>query len=120
MTSADLVSNGLPLAFSPAFIAPLIASPVSALDDGSARALLDIHGYVFLRGLLPRKQVLAVRENYFRQFPSSFVKDGDWRRAAISGEEPQGLPPYGTRGHPAYEFVRPTAFVEFAEHPLTA
>jgi len=117
MSQVTLVSNGLPLPHSPDYIAPLTASPLAALEDGRATAQLAAHGYVYLRGLLPRKLVLAMRERYFQRFPAAFVKDGDARRAAFSGQEPQGLPAHGTVGHPAYEFVRQPQFIEFAEHP---
>lgn len=118
MSQVTLVSNGLPLPRSSQYVAPLHASPPSALEDGSARAHLAEHGYVYVRGLLPSELVLAMRERYFQRFPASFVRDGDSRRAAFSGHEPGGLPPHGTQGHPAYDFVRDPAFVEFTEHPL--
>jgi hypothetical protein len=118
MSSVTLVSNGLPLPASPDYIAPLNAAPLRALEDGSAAKQLAAHGYVYLRGLLPRELVLAMRERYFARFPASFLKDGDRRRAAFSGQEPQGLPAHGTPGHPAYEFVREREFTDFAEHPL--
>lgn len=118
MASVTLASNGLRLPDCADYVGPLCASPLSALTDGSARARLVSQGYVFLRGLLPREQVLALRELYFSRFPLSFVQHGDRRRAAFSGTEPQGLPPYGTRGHPAYDFVRLPEFSAFAAHPL--
>lgn len=118
MSQVTLVSNGLPLPRAPEYVAPLHASSPASLADGSASAQLASHGYVYLRGLLPREVVLAMRQRYFQRFPASFVKDGDSRRAAFSGLEPEGLPAHGTRGHPAYEFVREDFFREFAEHPL--
>ena len=118
MASVTLASNGLLLPDSDAYVGPLRPSPLSALADGRARAQLAAHGYVYLRGLLPRAQVLAMRERYFARFPTSFVQQGDRRRAAFSGAEPQGLPPYGTHGHPAYDFVRLPEFCAFAEDPL--
>ena len=118
MSQVTLVSNGLPLPRSSAYVAALHASPLAALGDGRARAQLAEHGYVYLPGLLPRELVLAMRERYFQRFPASFVQQGDHRRAAFSGQEPQDLPPHGTAGHPAYEFVRDAQFSEFAEHAL--
>ena len=118
MSQVTLVSNGLPLPHSPQYVASLNATPLRALADGRASAELAAHGYVYLRGLLPRELVLTLRERYFQRFPAAFVKDGDRRRAAFSGQEPQDLPPHGTCGHPAYEFVRDREFIEFAAHPL--
>jgi hypothetical protein len=92
MSQVTLVSNGLPLPRAPEYVAPLHASSPASLADGSASAQLAIHGYVYLRGLLPREVVLAMRQRYFQRFPASFVKDGDSRRAAFSGLEPEGLP----------------------------
>lgn len=118
MPPVTLVSNGLLLPDSADYVGPLRPSPLSALADGSACAQLAAQGYVYLRALLPREQVLAMRERYFARFPASFVQQGDRRRAAFSGQEPQGLPPHGTRGHPAYDFVRLPEFSEFAEDAL--
>lgn len=118
MSQVTLVSNGLQLPHSTEYVAALHASPLCALADGRASAQLTAHGYVYLRGLLPRELVLAMRERYFQRFPTGFVKDGDHRRAAFSGQEPQDLPPHGTCGHPAYEFVRHSEFIDFAAHPL--
>ncbi len=114
MSSVTLVSNGLPLPASPDYIAPLLASSPTSLEDGTAGAQLAAHGYVYLRGLMPRELVMRMRERYFQRFPASFVQAGDNRRAAFSGQEPAGLPPHGTPGHPAYEFVREAEFAEFA------
>lgn len=118
MSQVTLVSNGLPLPHSSKYVAPLNASPLRALADGRVSAQLAAHGYVFLRGLLPRELVLAMRERYFQRFPVGFVQDGDHRRAAFAGQQAQALPAHGTRGHPAYEFVRHSEFIDFAEHPL--
>ncbi len=116
MASVTLTSNGLVLP--DALVGPLRPSPLSALADGSAGALLASQGYLYLRGLLPRERVLAMRERYFAGFPTSFVQQGDRRRAAFSGQEPPQLAPYGTRGHPAYDFVRLPEFCAFAADPL--
>lgn len=116
MSHATLTSNGLPLPRTPAYTGMLVSTPLSALEDGSARARLREDGYVLLRGLLPRELVLDLRERYFARFPHEFVADGDCRRGAF-GSTPEGLPPHGTAGHPAYEFVRSDEFLAFAEHP---
>ena len=118
MSVATLTSNGLPLPHTSRYTGPLTATPLSAIADGSAAARLRESGYLLFRGLLPRAQVLNLRERYFRLFPSSFVQDGDYRRAAYAGVLPRALPAYGTCGHPAYQLVRQAEFTQFAEHPI--
>ena len=117
MALSALTSNGIPLPNTARYVGPMTPSPLASLYDGGATRQFARHGYVYLRGLLLRAAVLAMRERYFSQFPLAFIKDGDCRRGAFSGTEPPGLPAHGTRGHPAYEFVRQSEFAEFAEHP---
>ena len=117
MSYAALRSNGLPLPLTERYVGALATTPLAALDDGRAAARLATHGYVFLRGLLPRELVMAMRERFFALFPAGFVADGDCRRGAFGVALP-GLPAHGTQGHPAHRFVRSNEFLAFTEHPL--
>ncbi|KAN0090403.1 hypothetical protein V8E51_018982 [Hyaloscypha variabilis] len=70
----QLYVNDGPL--SPASIAPLLpSSPDLPLAD--LRERFNANGYLFLKGLLPRADVLKARENYFKFLsPSGVLKPG--------------------------------------------
>src|SRR5262249_12627487 len=82
------------------------------------RARYADDGYLMLRDALPRDVILRLREAYFRLFDARLLRGGDARRGEFSGYLPQDLPPYGTRGHPAYSFVRSRQFIAFRELPI--
>src|SRR5262245_4834460 len=71
-----------------------------------------------LRDAIPSDIVLELREAYFRLFDPCLLKDGDARRGEFSGHRPEGLPPHGTKGHPAHTFVRTRQFIAFRQLPV--
>ncbi|HEU5271310.1 MAG TPA: phytanoyl-CoA dioxygenase family protein [Jatrophihabitans sp.] len=79
-------------------------------------------GYVLLRGLLDRRQVLELRADYFARFDPGYLAPGSPPEAGVfSGTAPAALPEYGTAGHPAYDMVRSTKFDTFTrDHRLLA
>jgi len=116
MTAAMLTSNGAPIPFTQNYFGPLKATDVA--EKASLRARFDADGYVMLRGALPARTVLDIREAYLGRFAPTFCKDGDTRRGAFSGTMPADLPRHGYPGHPAYEFVRSAIFRAFADQPV--
>ncbi len=89
-------SNGVGLPEDVRYIGRLQESAAEDLSNGRARQQLQSQGYVLLRQLLPRAQVLAVRDAYFRA------------TAAVAA-----APDYGVAGHPAHQFVRGDVFRGF-------
>lgn len=86
--------------------------------DDLLRERLRTDGYVYLRGVLDREDVLSLRETYFRQFPSTYLKAGTTARDGIwSGHPAADLPPHGVPGHPAHALVRSRVFARFAANP---
>lgn len=78
-------------------------------------------GYVLLRQVLNRAEVMRLRASYFEAFPHEYFKPGSLRGDGMfSGTVPAGLPPYGVLGHPAYDFVRSPAFAAFTGQPALA
>lgn len=118
MSIAAITSNGIAFPRSPRYFGLLRESRLSIFADGSARALLAEDGYLMLRGAVPGDTVLRVREAYFRLFDPRLLKNGDARRGEFSGYLPEGLPPYGTEGHPAHAFVRSEQFMAFRQLPI--
>ncbi len=116
MSARILSSNGITLPDNDRYVGAMVNSTQRDLDTGVAQQRLDEHGYVLLRGLLPRERVLDVREAYLRQFPSGLVRDGDYRRGVYAGQAAD-MPKHGVNGHPAHEFVRSPTFQDFAETP---
>lgn len=117
--SSDVSSNGLVL--DPALIAPmrdstdLLDAPTQLVDR------LAEDGYLLLRRVLDREQVLDVRRDYFGQFPPGLLAPGTSAVDGVfSGSRPAGLPPYGTAGHPAHAYVRSSAFDAFTRQPALA
>lgn len=107
-------SNGIPVKN----LAPLRESTELIDDPQALRQRLHLDGYVYLRGILDRDEVLQLRLNYFSRFPRSYLKagtapvDGVW-----SGQQPEGLPAHGVAGHPAHLMVRSRAFARLAASP---
>jgi len=113
----SVTSNGLPLPIDARHTGALESTPLSAIEDGSLVERLKRDGYVLLRGLLDRDEVLAQRARYFEACGEGFVKDGDFRRGAWGGASP-ALPAHGTVGHPAHAFARSAEFIGFVESPV--
>ena len=118
MSIAALTSNGIEFPRSRRYFGPLRESNTSVFADGSARARFAEDGYLMLRDAIPADSVLRLREAYFRLFDPRLLKDGDPRRGEFSGYPPEGLPPHGTKGHPAHTFVRTAQFVAFRQLPI--
>jgi ectoine hydroxylase-related dioxygenase (phytanoyl-CoA dioxygenase family) len=111
-------SNGVPIDFTDQYFAP--ARDSTALLDDAARLreryLED--GYVILRGVLDREEVLRLRAEYFSAFPAEYFKPGTAPRDGVfSGRTPEQLPPYGVPGHPAHDFVRSRSYAAFTAQP---
>jgi hypothetical protein len=113
-----LASNGVELAFDARLFAPMRDS-TDLLDAPAAlaRRFRD-DGYVLLRGVLDRADVMALRADYFSRLDPVMLAPGTSPEEGIfSGELPSGLPEYGTPGHPAYELVRSAHFDRFTRDP---
>src|SRR5215471_12323857 len=93
-------SNGVPVEFTDRYFAPM--------QDG----------YVLLRQVLDPAEVLRIRAEYFAAFPPEYFKAGTQPGEGVfSGTVPGGVPEYGVRGHPAYDFVRGPVYEAFAAQP---
>jgi hypothetical protein len=111
-------SNGVPVPTDPGRFAPLRDS-TALLDDPAALCeRFSLDGYLYLRGVLDRRDVLGLRAAYFSLFghgylqPGTAAVDGIW-----SGESLPGLPAHGVAGHPAHRMVRSRLFARFAANP---
>ena len=113
-----VTSNGREVPFDDVHFAPM-RDGTTLIDDPSAlRERLREDGYLLLRGVLDREDVLAVRDAYFRTIPADFLAPGTTAAEGIfSGHVPDRLPPHGVAGHPAHAFVRSTRFAQFCASP---
>ncbi len=114
MNSFPLTSNGLPVSTGPARFGALHTAP--RRQDWRAQYLED--GYLVLRNAIDAETVLATREAYLATFDSSLCRDGNVREGVFSGHLPNEQPDHGIKGHPAYDFVRSSAFAVLADHPV--
>src|SRR4051794_720028 len=94
MTTTTLTSNGL------AITRHARISELQPSDGFDLAGDYEREGYVLLRGLLDRDEVLAVRDAYLARF------------AGGGADLPHGVP-----GHPAHGFVRSSTFQGFAAQP---
>ena len=117
VTDTALTSNGTRLSHASEYLGRLRESTRAVFAEGVARTRFAEDGYLLVRDAVPRETVLALREAYFRRFDPCLLKDGDARRGRFSGTLPAGLPSHGTKGHPAYDFVRSEAFIAFRQLP---
>jgi ectoine hydroxylase-related dioxygenase (phytanoyl-CoA dioxygenase family) len=114
-----LMSNGVPIPFER--FAPMRDSSALLDDPAVLRQQFRQDGYVFLRGVLDRDKVMALRGRYFSMFDTAYLKDGTSTEAGVfSGEVPVDLPQHGVVGHPAYDLVRDPQFAEFVGDPKLA
>ena len=112
---SQVSSNGVGIAFDETRFAPQreLAEWREHTDELCRRFVSD--GFVLVRGALDREAVLDVRAAYFARFDPSFLAPGTTARdGRFSGVVPDGLPDYGTKGHPAYDFVRGAEFDTFS------
>lgn len=114
----QLVSNGVPVPAGPSRVAPLCDSTHLLADGAALRERLREDGYVYLRGVLNREDVLDLRAAYFSRFDPGYLQPGTTPADGIwSGQTPAGLPAHGVSGHPAHSFVRGKVFARFAANP---
>lgn len=112
-----LSSNLAKIPFCSRYFSPL--APVGAGTETGSAALQKAFqrgGVALVRHYLEPQSVQQLRAAYFSLLPKSLFRQGtDPAEGIFSGNYPTGLPPYGTRGHPAYDFVRSATFREFAD-----
>ena len=112
-----LSSNGVEIAVDGLFTEMRDSSELRAEPD-RLRDRFAEDGYVLLRGVLDRKQVLDLRAAYFARFDPTFLAPGSTpEQGLFSGTVPDSLPEYGTAGHPAYDLVRSEQFDAFTRDP---
>ncbi len=95
-----VTSNGAPIPFTPRYFGALRETDLNVVDDAELRARYAADGYVLLRNFLPAADVNTLRDAYLAKFGGKPVTAS-----------------HGTKGHPAYDFVRETAFRAFVEQP---
>jgi ectoine hydroxylase-related dioxygenase (phytanoyl-CoA dioxygenase family) len=114
-----LMSNGVPIPFER--FAPMRESTALIDDPAALREQFRQDGYVYLRGVLDRDEVIRLRGRYFGMFDPAYLKDGTSPEEGVfSGEVPVGLPQHGVEGHPAHALVRDEAFARFVANPKLA
>ena len=112
-----LSSNGVEIPVDDLFTEMRDSTELRASPD-RLRSRFAEDGYVLLRGLLDRRQVLELRADYFARFDPAFLAPGSAAEAGLfSGTVPDTLPEYGTAGHPAYDLVRSDRFDRFSRTP---
>jgi hypothetical protein len=115
---ATLTSNGVPASSDPALLAPMRDSTDLLDRPAELRQRFAEDGYVLLRSVLDRQQVLDLRARYFAAFDPVLLAPGTSPQDGVfSGRRPADLPEYGTAGHPAYDLVRSAQFDAFTSAP---
>jgi ectoine hydroxylase-related dioxygenase (phytanoyl-CoA dioxygenase family) len=113
--TATLTSNGMAIPFDDRHFAPLRDSSALLSDPAALQSRYVEEGYLYLRGVLDRQTVMALRQAYFAQFDPGYLRPGSRAAAGIfSGQRTPDLPAHGVVGHPAYSFVRDRTFEAFA------
>ena len=103
---SPLRSNGIPIPFDQEHFAPLQDSSRLLDDPDRLQARYREDGYLLLRGVLDRAQVIAMRSAYFSAFDPSYLRAGTRPPTASSQANGPGPPAHGVAGHPAHAFVR--------------
>jgi ectoine hydroxylase-related dioxygenase (phytanoyl-CoA dioxygenase family) len=121
---AKVTSNGVPVPFDEEHFAPLRDS-TALLDDPTAlRQRYRDDGYLFLRGVVDADAIRRLRAAYFQSFldyePPYLMPGTDPVEGIFSGARHPDLPAHGTRGHPAYDFVRSPVFKAFVDDEMLA
>lgn len=99
-----LSSNGVTVTLDPARAGWMRESSDVAGQPAELRRRFWSDGYLLLRGVLDRSDVLDIRADYFERLE---------RHDAVHGGRG---PAYGTAGHPAHELVRSPAFDAFTRN----
>jgi ectoine hydroxylase-related dioxygenase (phytanoyl-CoA dioxygenase family) len=111
-------SNGVPIEFSDRYFAPARDSTRLLAEPDHLRERYRQDGYLILRDVLDRDEVLRLRAKYFAAFPAEYFKPGTRPGDGVySGYTPDDLPSYGVSGHPAHEFVRSRTYAAFTAQP---
>jgi ectoine hydroxylase-related dioxygenase (phytanoyl-CoA dioxygenase family) len=114
----QVLSNGVPVTTDAEHFAPMRDSTELLGDPEKLRAHFQQDGYVYLRGVLDREKVMALRGFYFGMFDPSYFQPGTSPEAGIwSGNVPAGQLSHGVAGHPAHTLVRSPEFADFAAAP---
>jgi hypothetical protein len=117
---AVLSSNGVEIPVDGLFAEMRDSTELRAAPD-RLRSRFAEDGYVLLRGVLDRRQVLDLRADYFARFDPALLAPGSAPEEGLfSGTLPASLPEYGTAGHPAYDVVRSERFDDFTRAPELA
>jgi ectoine hydroxylase-related dioxygenase (phytanoyl-CoA dioxygenase family) len=107
----ELSSNGVTIPFDAAHFEAMADSTDLRGDPSALRDRFERDGYVRLRSVLEREQVLELRADYFDRFDDELLAPGTTARDGVfSGTMPAGLPTYGVAGHPAHAVVRGETF----------
>jgi ectoine hydroxylase-related dioxygenase (phytanoyl-CoA dioxygenase family) len=109
MLQHPLESNGysLPLHMLGLLQASDPLEPIEALQGRFRK-----HGYLWLKGFLPKEEVLAFRHRFFSAFAASGIVAGDFHQARYSGQEDAALV-----SRILMEQVRSAAYEGFCLHP---
>jgi ectoine hydroxylase-related dioxygenase (phytanoyl-CoA dioxygenase family) len=113
--TATLSSNGVAIPFDDRHFAPVRDSSAWRWDPAALQSRYAEDGYLYLRGVLDRQSVMALRQAYFAQFDPTYLRAGtNPAEGVFSGRRPPNLPAHGIAGHPAHRFVRSHTFEAFA------
>lgn len=114
--AAALLSNDAEIPFTSQYFETVASFDWRRHGAEELRQAYRERGFLFLRGLLDRDRVLALRRRYFEMFDPALLRPGTSPEDGLySGHWPDGLPPHGTEGHPAYLLVRSASFQNFAD-----
>jgi ectoine hydroxylase-related dioxygenase (phytanoyl-CoA dioxygenase family) len=114
----QVLSNGVPVTTDSEHFAPMQDSTALLADPDKLRARFEQDGYVYLRGVLDREEVMRLRAFYFGMFDGEYLAEGTTPGDGIwSGVVPAGQLSHGVAGHPAHTLVRSREFEEFAAAP---
>lgn len=109
----SLISNGYELSSAPNRLGPLNPTPAN-LPIEKIRGLLQLQGYVWLKGFFDRDEVLALRRRFFNAYKGSGLlqSDTDPQDGLFSGNIESDL-----NQKILMEFVRTAAYEAFCLHP---
>lgn len=110
-----LFSNGMAIPFTPQYFERI--QPTDATDTATMISRFKNEGYIHLPGFLSEKEVLDVREAYFKMFEPVILKKGTTPREGIFSGTFQFSPyRHGLPDHPASTFVQSEVFTHFTRN----